>query len=100
MIRHPVVGEVREARRPSIVQTDSAKAVCVHDLVCSHPQPPPVQRGAKFLREYVAGAFPAMLLVSFSTSVRFPIMVRVSAMLSVPAFVDAETLANAPDERC
>lgn len=41
-----------------------------------------------------------MLLVSFSTSVRFPIMVRVSAMLSVPAFVDAETLANAPDERC
>ncbi len=27
VIRHPVVGQVREARRPSIVQTDPAKAV-------------------------------------------------------------------------
>ena len=38
VIRHPVVGEAREARRPSIVQTDPAKAVCVHDhRAVAHP---------------------------------------------------------------
>jgi hypothetical protein len=49
VIRHPVVGEVREARRPSIVQTDPTKVAFVRDLVSSHPQLPPVQSDAKFI---------------------------------------------------
>ncbi len=49
VIRHPVVGEVREARRPSIVQTDPAKTVkrrpgcsrCVRRCQCIGAGPRP-----------------------------------------------------------
>lgn len=44
VIRHPVVGRVREARRPSVVQTDPAKAVCVHCLAGPRSELPTVQR--------------------------------------------------------
>ncbi len=45
VIRHPVVGEVREARRPSIVQTDPAEAVCVHCSAGPRSRLPAVRRG-------------------------------------------------------